>query len=74
MAELHKDEKEIFPGITVMEGRRSGKPCVAGLRITVKDILGWLASGMTFEEITDDFPYVSEQNIKDALLYNAYKN
>lgn len=71
MVELREGEKEIFPGITVLEGRRGGKPCIAASRITVGDILGWLASGMSFEEITDDFPYVSEKNIKDALLYAA---
>ncbi len=46
------DYKQI---ITIEPGKRRGKPCIRGMRITVSDILGWLASGMTFQDIIDDF-------------------
>ena len=42
--------------ITVEAGKRSGQPCIRGLRITVYDVLEYLASGMSYEEIIDDFP------------------
>ena len=42
--------------ITIDAGKRGGKPCIRGLRITVYDVLGWLASGMDTQEIIDDFP------------------
>ena len=42
--------------ITMQPGKRSGKPCIRGLRITVYDVLGYLAAGMTHEEILRDFP------------------
>ena len=47
------DYKEI---ITIDPGKRFGKPCIRNMRITVYDVLGWLASGMTREEIIKDFP------------------
>ena len=42
--------------ITIEPGKRSGQPCVRGLRITVWDVLSWLAAGMTEQEILDDYP------------------
>ncbi len=42
--------------ITIESGKRSGKPCIRGMRITVEDILRYLASGMNREEIVEDFP------------------
>ena len=42
--------------ITIEPGKRSGQPCVRGLRITVWDVLGWLAGGMTEQQILDDYP------------------
>lgn len=48
---------------------RFGKPCVIGTRIAVVDILGWLAAGMSFGEIMDDFPELSEVRIRAALAY-----
>jgi uncharacterized protein (DUF433 family) len=44
------------PRITIEPGKRGGKPCIRGLRITVDDVLGWLAAGMTEEEILADHP------------------
>jgi uncharacterized protein (DUF433 family) len=55
--------------ITIEQGKRSGKPCIRGMRITVYDVLGYLASGMTFEEIIDDFPDLTIDDIKACLEY-----
>lgn len=57
--------------ITLEPGKRSGKPCIRGLRITVQDVLIYLASGMTTEEIIDDFPELSKQDILACLAYAA---
>jgi uncharacterized protein (DUF433 family) len=57
--------------ITIEPGKRSGKPCIRGMRITVYDVLEYLASGMTIEEILDDFPYLTETNIRACLAYAA---
>ena len=50
---------------------RFGKPCILGTRIAVQDILGWLASGMTNEEILDDFPELTLDHIRAALAFAA---
>ena len=55
--------------ITMEPGKRSGKPCVRGLRITVGDVLGYLASGMSHDEILSDFPYLTEQDIRACLAF-----
>ncbi len=57
--------------ITMQPGKRSGKPCIRGLRITVADVLGYLASGMTNEEILSDFPYLTEEDIRATLAFAA---
>ena len=57
--------------ITLELGKRSGKPCIRGLRITVQDVLSYLASGMTSEEIIDDFPELSKEDILACLAYAA---
>ncbi|HAQ19103.1 MAG TPA: hypothetical protein DCR40_07715 [Prolixibacteraceae bacterium] len=59
--------------ITIEPGKRSGKPCIRGLRITVYDVLEYLASGMTIEEILDDFPYLEREDILACLSYAANK-
>ena len=56
--------------ITINEGVRSGKACIRGMRITVSDILGWLASGMSINEIIDDFDELTENDILTALKYS----
>lgn len=48
--------KTVSPRITIEPGKRSGQPCVRGLRITVWDVLSWLAAGMTEQQILDDYP------------------
>jgi len=57
--------------ITLEPGKRSGKPCIRGMRITVGDILGWLASGMTINQILIDFDELNETDILAALSYAA---
>ena len=57
--------------ITTESGKRSGKPCIRGTRMTVDDVLEYLAGGMTHEEILDDFPYLTEADILACLSYAA---
>ena len=57
--------------ITVEPGKRGGKPCIRNMRITVYDVLSYLASGMSHEEILADFPYLTEQDILACLAYAA---
>ena len=57
--------------ITMEPGKRSGKPCIRGLRMTVGDVLGYLASGMTQAEILRDFPYLNEDDILACLAFAA---
>ena len=53
---------------------RFGKPCIKGTRISVADILQWLASGMSISEIIEDFPELNENQIKAALLFAVYRD
>jgi uncharacterized protein (DUF433 family) len=55
--------------IEIVPGKRSGKPCIKGTRITVYDVLGWLANGMTQQELTGDFPEINQQQIQACLAY-----
>ena len=57
--------------ITIEPGKRGGKPCVRGLRITVGDVLGWVAAGMSHAEIIDDYPDLTEVDIRACLAYAA---
>jgi len=57
--------------ITIEAGKRGGKPCVRGMRITVYDVLGWLAAGMTNEEIMEDCPDLTLEDIHACLAYAA---
>ncbi len=57
--------------ITIEPGKRGGKPCIRGLRITVYDVLDYLASGMTEEEILEDFPDLTHEDIKACLAFAA---
>ncbi len=57
--------------ITIEPGKRSGKPCIRGLRITVYDVLEYLASGMTTEQVLADFPYLTREDILACLAYAA---
>ena len=57
--------------ITIEPGKRSGKPRIRGMKITVYDVLSYLASGMTYEEILEDFPYLTKEDILACLSYAA---
>jgi len=63
-----KDYKDI---ITIEPGKRGGKPCIRGMRITVNDILGWMASGMSIQEILADYDELVEEDIYAALSFAA---
>ena len=57
--------------ITIEPGKRGGKPCIRGMRITVYDVLSYLAAGMTHQELLADFPYLTEEDILAALQWAA---
>ena len=65
MAPLYRDI------VTVEPGKRGGRPCIRGMRIAVADILGWLAAGMSHDEILADYPELTELDIRAALAYAA---
>jgi uncharacterized protein (DUF433 family) len=57
--------------ITVELGKRRGQPCVRGMRITVGGVLSYLASGMSQDEVLEDFPYLTHGDILACLTYAA---
>jgi uncharacterized protein (DUF433 family) len=57
--------------VTIDPQVRFGRPCIRGMRITVYDILSWLASGMTTKEIIEDYPELTDEDVKAALAYAA---
>jgi uncharacterized protein (DUF433 family) len=57
--------------ISINHEIRFGKPCIIGTRIAVWDILGWLASGMSYDEVIEDFPILSKEDILAALAFAA---
>jgi uncharacterized protein (DUF433 family) len=57
--------------ITIEPGKRGGKPCIRRMRITVGDVLGYLASGMTQEEVLQNFPELTRDDILACLSYAA---
>ena len=57
--------------ITIEPGKRGGKPCIRRMRISVYDVLGWLAAGMSQAEIIDDFPELTAADIKACLEFVA---
>ena len=57
--------------VTIEPGKRGGRPCVRGLRITVADVLGWLAAGQSHGEILADFPELTDADIRACLAYAA---
>ena len=57
--------------ITMEPGKRGGKPCIRGMRITESDVLGYLAGGMTEDEILRDFPYLTREDIRACLSFAA---
>lgn len=63
--------KEYASYITIDPGVRFGKPCIAGTRISISDILGWLASGMSHQQILETNPSLKEEHIRAALGFAA---
>ncbi len=57
--------------IEIKADKRFGQPCIINTRITIFDILSWLASGMSHQDIITDFPELKEEHIKAALLFAA---
>jgi uncharacterized protein (DUF433 family) len=57
--------------ITIEPGKRGGRPCIRGMRIAVADVLGWLAARMSHEQIIDDYPELTEEDIRACLAYAA---
>jgi uncharacterized protein (DUF433 family) len=57
--------------ITIEPGKRGGRPCIRGMRISVYDVLGWLAAGMTQEEILADYPELTLEDVRACLAYAA---
>lgn len=57
--------------ITIEDGKMGGKPCVRGLRITVSDVLDYMASGMSHQEILRDFPDLREEDLRACLAFAA---
>ena len=61
-----------FEGIITIEpGKRGGQPCIRGMRITVHDVLSYLASGMSEEKVLADFPYLTREDVLACLSYAA---
>ncbi len=63
--------KEYAAHIIIDPEIRFGKPCIRGTRITVSDVLQWLASGMSYQQIMEDYPLVTEEHIKAVLTFAA---
>lgn len=57
--------------ISIEPGKRGGRPCIRHMRIAVADVLGWLAAGQTHAQILDDFPELTEDDIRACLAYAA---
>ena len=57
--------------ITIEPGKRGGRPCIRNIRIAVNDVLGWLAAGMTHEQILSDYPDLTGEDILACLAYAA---
>ncbi len=66
-------ETELLKRITIIPGLMGGKPTIRGMRFKVSDVLDYLSSGMTTDELLEDFPYLEMDDIKAALLYAAKK-
>lgn len=57
--------------ITIEPGKRGGRPCIRHMRIAVADVLGWLAAGMSNQEILSDYPELTDEDIRACLAYAA---
>jgi uncharacterized protein (DUF433 family) len=57
--------------ITIEPGKRGGRPCIRGMRITVYDVLSYMAAGMTHQQILADFPYLTQDDLQACLAFAA---
>jgi uncharacterized protein (DUF433 family) len=57
--------------ITIEPGKRGGRPCIRGMRVTVCDVLSYLAAGTTVAEVLDDFPYLTPEDIQACFAFAA---
>jgi uncharacterized protein (DUF433 family) len=71
MSLMATTEKADLSRITIVPGQRSGHPCIRGLRVTVWDVLDMLASGMSEDEILNDYPYLEEADFPAVYAYAA---
>lgn len=62
---------DLIGRITLEPGKRGGRPCIRGMRITVYDVLGWLAAGMSEAEILADYPELDREDIRACLMFAA---
>jgi len=62
---------DLLSRITIEDGKRSGRPCIRGMRIAVHDVLGWLAAGMSEAEILADYDELEPDDLRAVLLYAA---
>jgi uncharacterized protein (DUF433 family) len=60
--------------ITIESGKRGGHPCIRGMRIAISDVLGWLATGMSHQEIIGDFPELPEDDIRACVAIARLRN
>jgi len=65
--------KDFEKYISIDAAIRFGKPCIKNTRITVEDILNWLSSGMSFDEILKDYPTLDIKQIRAALAFSAHR-
>ena len=59
--------------ITIEPGKRGGKPCIRGTRVTVGIIVGQIAAGATVDELLADYPYLEKEDVFEALRYAAWR-
>ena len=64
-------DNDLISLITIEPGKRGGRPCIRNMRMTVDDVLGYLASGMSTAEILADFPYLTDRDIRACLAWAA---
>jgi uncharacterized protein (DUF433 family) len=69
----YKGMDDFLQYISISPEIRFGKPCIKGTRIAVLDILQWLASGMSVQEVLEDFPSLREEHIRAALAFAAHR-
>ena len=69
--ELYTESMDYRSIITMEPGKRSGKPCIRGMRVTVSDVLDYLAAGLTPQEIVKELPYLTEEDIRACLAFAA---